>query len=289
MRSMFPGSFEPSAGDILSQWEECIFIIDSSVFISLYHKSSEEFDKVISLLERNKHQIWIPYQAAKIYLDRRELVIAEELKEGQQLRDRLTEEYERIAGYVKDSTNPLIMKLEGDLDILKAALGSFNTRIDENMRSFISYESDRILEALSDIITNDRVGSPVSYQMIETLEEESAQRDLQHLPPFEVEGESGMKRFSALLEWKQIISHIKKVRQPALFITEGHPFHWWKRIDSEVYSPHADLINELNNELRVFFHVCELERFMEVEKLSEAYTTDPQDKLLSFDSSVKEA
>jgi hypothetical protein len=288
MKTMFPGSFEAGVPEYREHWKDFIFILDTSVFLSLYHKKPEEVSHIIELLDTLSPKIWIPYQVAKVYLDKREYVIAEERQECQKLKEAMEMEITNLKGLVQNSCNPVISGLTEKMKDIERSMRSFQQALLESINGHISSETDEILEQLSDIIVEDRIGAPLSYQCIEAMDKEAQTRAAYMMPPFIHSEETGLKQYSSLIQWKQILQHIKKCRLPAVFITDGHPNDWWKQIDTDLYSVRAELINELNSDLKVFFQITELDQFRKyAEILFEELGKDSH--IVDFDSFSRQA
>src|SRR6056297_237108 len=109
MKRLFPGSFEPGLDDFRMYWNDCVFILDHSVFLSLYRKDNESVKQIIDFLTIIAPKIWIPYQSAKTYLDSRERVIAEEIRECHEFKTALNQELQSLHQFVADSRNPILM------------------------------------------------------------------------------------------------------------------------------------------------------------------------------------
>lgn len=261
MKKLFPGSFEPGLEDFRSHWNDCVFILDPSVFLSLYRKDSKSVQQTIDFLQVLSPKIWIPYQAAKTYLDSRERIIAEEIRECHEFKSALNQELQSFKRCIEDSRNPILMNVNDSFKNIQEAVDLFHEQLAENMEEHFSFESDAILEQLSEVIIQDRVGASLNYEEISGIEKESKMREELLMPPFPEHQEEGLKQFTSLVLWKQIMYHVKKERIPAVFITDGHPSSWWKTIDADMYSVRSELINELNNDLKVFFQIVELQRF----------------------------
>ncbi len=72
--------------------------------------------------------------------------------------------------------------------------------------------------------------------MIDQLQEEAERREAYQLPPFIHRDEVGLKQYESILQWIQIVTHVKNERSPALFITSGHPKDWWQSVDTNTFT-----------------------------------------------------
>ena len=80
MRQLFPGYYEPSSHEIEEMWRTCVFVFDTNMLLNMYRYSAEARESLFEVLDRLEDRLWIPYQVALEYHDRRMVVIAEQVK-----------------------------------------------------------------------------------------------------------------------------------------------------------------------------------------------------------------
>lgn len=80
MRDLFPGYYEPSSDEIDGVWRNCIFVFDTNMLLNIYRYSTEARDSFFEVLNCLENRLWIPYQVALEYHNRRMIVISEQVK-----------------------------------------------------------------------------------------------------------------------------------------------------------------------------------------------------------------
>lgn len=63
--------------------------------------------------------------------------------------------------------------------------------------------------------------------------------------------------------WKQIIEYAKRTKKPIIFITDERKINWWWKLkDGRNMGPRQELVEEIQNEANVSFHMYSSERFL---------------------------
>src|SRR5437868_3429273 len=81
MRDLFPGFYKRTEEELSILWQDGIFIFDTNMLLNVYrytHKTRDRYFEILKLLKQ-RNQLWIPYQAAYEYQDRRFEVIQGQL------------------------------------------------------------------------------------------------------------------------------------------------------------------------------------------------------------------
>ncbi|WP_438301905.1 PIN-like domain-containing protein [Pseudomonas sp. NMS19W] len=199
MRSAFPGHFANKSKDIQLLWEECIFVLDANVLLSLYRFSdatrSELFQVFYSLQER----LWIPNQVAQEYLENRLSVIADQVKTY----DDSIKKVENIKKGLENQNIPpfvtpaLLSKSE---TVFKSLLGEF----DENRKLHEKRIHDDEIKDELELLFDGKVGAPFSRQEMEGIIEQEKQRYEERIPP----GFSDAKKGGSLCYFKTGAGHM---------------------------------------------------------------------------------
>lgn len=71
MKDKFPEYYNKPNFEIL--WKECVFVIDTNIFINLYSFSEEDYDEFTSVLEEISNRLWMPYQIGWEYQKNRHI------------------------------------------------------------------------------------------------------------------------------------------------------------------------------------------------------------------------
>src|ERR1700736_803801 len=81
MRDLFPGFYNRTEEELSKLWQEGIFVFDANMLLNVYRYTQKTRNRYFEILEllRKRNQLWIPYQAAHEYQDRRLDVIQGQL------------------------------------------------------------------------------------------------------------------------------------------------------------------------------------------------------------------
>jgi PIN like domain len=104
MHDLFPGYNERTQEELSRLWKEGIFVVDTNMLLNVYRYSPETRDRYLETLSRLKSRLWIPYQVAYEYQDRRAVVIREQVKAYEnvvQLLDTTLTKAQKFAGSIQ--------------------------------------------------------------------------------------------------------------------------------------------------------------------------------------------
>src|SRR5258708_28747318 len=81
MRNLFPGFYKRSEEEFSKIWQEGIFVFDTNMLLNVYRYTQKTRDRYLEILDllKQRNQLWIPYQVAYEYQDRRINVIQGQL------------------------------------------------------------------------------------------------------------------------------------------------------------------------------------------------------------------
>ena len=112
MKQSFKEFYEP---DFELLWDNCIFIFDTSVLLDLYRYQKERSDAFVSVFEKIKDRIWLPYYVGYEYHDNRIKVIEESKNLFANFKTKISEQIKTIEnelqkdfGKIKDSNKDLV-------------------------------------------------------------------------------------------------------------------------------------------------------------------------------------
>src|SRR5437588_12356624 len=89
MKTLCAGYYRPTKEEFAELWKKCLFVFDASVLLDLYRSTAKTREVLLSVLEKIKDHIWLPYQAAWEYQENRLDVIVKERELYSDLRDTL--------------------------------------------------------------------------------------------------------------------------------------------------------------------------------------------------------
>lgn len=119
MRNIFYGHYSMPEEQIEEFWKNCVFVFDTNVLLDMFRLSPKSAERLLSIMERQKKRVWLPYQIAEEYHSNLNSVIAKQAKQCADLK--------------KD-----LLKLTGALK-------------NKRCQSFLSDLDPKITEALSDL------------------------------------------------------------------------------------------------------------------------------------------
>src|SRR6266446_4205526 len=81
MRNLFPGFYKRSEEELSKIWQEGIFVFDTNMLLNIYRYTQKTRARYLEILDvlKQRNQLWIPYQVAYEYQDRRITVIQGQL------------------------------------------------------------------------------------------------------------------------------------------------------------------------------------------------------------------
>ena len=86
MRNAIKEFIEPSDYEKHNLWENAIFVFDTNVLLNLYRYSAKTRNSLLDAFESFKDRIWIPYQVAYEYMNKRCEVIYETVQRYEQFK-----------------------------------------------------------------------------------------------------------------------------------------------------------------------------------------------------------
>ncbi len=204
MQSKFSGYYRKTEDQLEQLIEKCLFVFDTNVLLHLYALSAASRDEFLGVLEQVQQRIWIPHQVGlefhknrlKAIDDARKAPISHqaELKKLKasfliylKTHDRYaaTEEPEQLREVVEEAFEGLLGIAERVSLEVRGAFGEDGT-----------YEVDPVLDRVTELFDDSRVGDQFSTEDRLTHEKE-AQRRLIESPPLR-----GSQEASARQVWR---------------------------------------------------------------------------------------
>jgi hypothetical protein len=78
MKEKFKGYYKPTQDEFAKLWNKCIFIFDTNILLNIYRYSESTRVLFLDILTKLKDRIWLPYQVAQEFHERRLEVIKEQ-------------------------------------------------------------------------------------------------------------------------------------------------------------------------------------------------------------------
>lgn len=172
MRNAIKEFIEPSDYEKHNLWENAIFVFDTNVLLNLYRYSAKTRNSLLDAFESFKDRIWIPYQVAYEYMNKRCEVIYETVQRYEQFK-------KEIDAFTSKAIETLrLTQSDEEVSELKRYLFKWlDSNKDRNLL-VLSAEQDEILNKILTIFEG-RVGEKVSDDELLAIKEEG-KRDMKN-------------------------------------------------------------------------------------------------------------
>ena len=263
MRNAFVGYYKPTEIELTRMWENSVFVLDANVLLNLYRYSAETNTEILNTFQQMGDRIWIPYQAALEYHQRRMQVIEHQedsyldlqkfLKEIQgELKNRLlSDDHSFLADQLIDK----VVKIFKDLEV----------KLHERKEEYLSlFENDKLQDAISNLLER-KVGNNFSKERLEEICKEGKVRyeDETHPGFHDEKAKKDIDKYRDLIIWFQTIEHAKATYKPVIMLTDEKTDDWWLKFKGELIGPRPELIHEMRDKANVSFYMYRVDPFME--------------------------
>jgi len=273
VKETFREYYRPNEDEFSQLWENCLFVFDTNVLLNIYRYTSKTRQDLIETLCKLSDRLWVPYQVALEYQQKRLDVISE-----QELA------YTHIQNLFNDTRDKLKNKLISYKIHPFIKVKIFNDKINNLFLDFeeelnhLKQEHPNLIERdeFRDIITNlfsGKVGSPCSQKDLEKIYKIGVKRYEHQIPPgFKDQKKDGLREYGDLVIWFQIIEQAKSRKKPIIFITDENKEDWWHKFRGKIIGPRPELINEIFSKADVDFYMYQTDQFM---KYASKYLHEP--------------
>ena len=260
MKSSFAGYYRPTDKEFDELWKNCIFIFDTSVLLDLYRSTAKTRDVLLSILEKIKDRIWLPYQAGWEYQEDRLDVIAKERGLYSELR-------ETLSGLVKSVQqkmhNHAVESAEKIKEELEASIKRIIEIIDQGANEHPDLiAKDHIREKITELF-DGKVGKKLDEKRLGSIYQEGPKRYEQKIPPGYKDAEKGgTRQFGDLVIWNEILEQARAGKRPLIFVTSDTKEDWWWKQGQYTVGPRPELVQEVSSFANVRFYMYNVERFV---------------------------
>ncbi len=286
MRDLLPGFYKRTEEELSRLWHEGVFVFDTNMLLNTYRytqKTKDRYFEILSLLKK-RNQLWIPYQAAYEFHDRRIDVIqgqldaytdvANILQTTLQKLESSLEPYKSKHGFI-DAT-----ELSKEItDTIKKAKTRINQSEAKDKSEFESLKKhDRLLEILEELF-QDNIGKPYDKNKLDEIYRQAQLRIELKIPPgWEDASKKTYRMYGDIILWFQLLDFARSKKQPIIFVTDDGKKDWWlsDAKSQERDRPLPALVQEMFVETDVLLHMYqgykflqEAERFFKLEKKPE--------------------
>ncbi|WP_271043288.1 PIN-like domain-containing protein [Pseudomonas sp. VB3] len=267
MKREFPGFFANGLSDIERLWDECIFVLDANVLLSLYRYSDSTRSELLQVFNALADRLWIPNQVAYEYLNNRLTVIGEQSK----IYDDAIKKIEALRKSLENNNqHPFVSK-----DTLASSIGIFETLVAELNENKSTHEkrinNDEIKDQLEKLLV-DKVGENFTKEKTEEIILKGKTRYEEKIPPGYCDIKKGgnstlfldvCKPYGDYIVWLQLIDKSKADEKPVIFITGDVKEDWWLLFNGKTIGPQPQLIEEFLSLTGKSFYMYPPDRFLE--------------------------
>lgn len=267
MKKGFPGYFANNNDDLDKLWDECLFILDANVLLSLYRYSDSTRSDLLNVFNSLSARLWIPHQVAHEYLTNRLNVIGEQVKTY----DETIKKTDSLRKALENSNQHPFVKTE----TLSKCSALFTLLTDELADNRLTHEkrisSDEIKDHLETLLDN-RVGEEYSREHIETVLIDGKSRYEEKIPPGYCDVKKGgdsvlfvdrCRPYGDYIAWLQIIDKATIEKKPVIFVTGDVKDDWWVSFQGKTVGPQPLLVQEFLSKTGQPFYMYTPDRFLE--------------------------
>lgn len=204
MKNAIREFIEPTNKEKQELWEKAVFVFDTNVLLNLYRYSAKTRNSLLAAFESFKNRIWIPYQVAYEYMNKRCEVIYETVQRYDQFKKEIDIFTSKAVETLRLTSN------DDEISELKRYLFKWlDSNKDRNLL-VLSAEEDEILDKILTIFEG-RVGEKIDDAELNVIKEEGKKRYDKAIPPGYKDDkkkknqEDDNNAYGDLIIWKQII------------------------------------------------------------------------------------
>ena len=231
MKKIFPGYYKYTKDEVKKIWNNCFFVFDTSVLLSMYSCTKESNRSFLDILEKIKDKIKIPYHVALEYHNNLFNVIKQTKIDPV---SRQVNNLDNSIDFINKNKNTLNID-PSDISNLKKITEKIKSYLCEH-KSFDCKEKNKLSEVLSESVLPEK-----TEEQLKKIEEEAKIRYDKKIPPgYKDNNKKNNNKYGDYIIWKNIIELAKAKRKNIVFITEDKKTDWF--VEDSVPQPY--LINE---------------------------------------------
>lgn len=248
----------------MSLWKNATFVFDTNVILNIYRYTPETRDKFLDILERLQNRLWLPYQVASEYHERRLTVISQQMSAYTNLENDIVSSFQKAVTAAQNQKRHSFINADEIISIIENAKDNVLKSIQKSRQEHPDLLKDDALQERIALLFEDRVGIPYEEDKIPELHDKAEKRIASLTPPgYKDAKKPGEKPYGDVLIWFQIIGHAKETQKPIIFVTDDAKEDWWLRHEGRTIGPRPELIQEIIREAKQEFYMYQSDRFIE--------------------------
>jgi PIN like domain len=272
MRNIFPGFYKRDDEEFSKLWQEGIFVFDTNMLLNVYRytqKTRNRYFEILDLLKQ-RNQLWIPYQVAYEYQDRRLTIIQSQLDAYKEVTTILQTTAQKLETSLSTYHNKHEFihteKLIEDInEVINKAKKTVTHSQTKDKREFEALKkNDNLLIKLEELF-QDNIGDPYTGEKLHELYRQAQFRIELKIPPgWEDEDKKGFKKYGDIILWFQLLDFARNQKKPIIFVTDDGKKDWWIRDpQGKPIAPLPELIQEMYIEAYVLLHMYQGYNFID--------------------------
>lgn len=261
MKNVIREFLEPTNKEKQELWEKAVFVFDTNVLLNLYRYSAKTRNSLLAAFESFKDRIWIPYQVAYEYMNKRCEVIYETVQRYDQFKKEIDNFTNKAVETLRLTSN------DDEISELKRYLFKWLDNNKDRNLLVLSAEEDEILDKILAIFEG-RVGEKIDDTELNLIKEEGKKRYDKSIPPGYKDDrkkknqEDDNNAYGDLIIWKQIIKYAKEKSVGIVYVTHDQKEDWWNIAKGKTIGPRIELRKEFMTETNQEFHMYSMNSFI---------------------------
>lgn len=261
MKSRVEEFLEPSNKEKQDLWENAVFVFDTNVLLNLYRYSAKTRNSLLEAFEILKDRMWIPYQVAYEYMNKRCEVIYDTVQRYEQFKKEIDNFKNKAIETLRLTSN------DDEISELNRYLYKWLDNNKDNNLLVLSTEDDEILHKLLDLF-NGRVGEEYSEEEIKEICKQGEERYKKKIPPGyrdekkKKEQDDYNNAYGDLIIWKQIIRYSHDNNVNIIYVTHDQKEDWWNIVKGKTIGPRIELRREFKRLTNQRIHMYSMKSFI---------------------------
>lgn len=262
MKTKFPAYYRIHKDDLLTRFDECVFMFDACALLDIYRMKKDVTDNVFKVMEHLKNQIRIPYHVAEEYFDNIHEVLNDQISN---IKSSRTDFSKFIQSLEAKRSQPYISKKATYL------LGKLKQQVEKDFKEQEDYIMNQLVHGEYQNRMNDLLEGKVleafSKEELAEIEKEGDKRREEKIPPGYKDANKSSNRCGDLINWKEILRFAKDSGKCIVLVSSEQKEDWVLREHGRIICLRYELQKEFydtignNNQL---IHFLSLDRFLEL-------------------------
>ncbi len=268
MKSKFPAYYRIHKDDLLTRFDDCVFMFDACALLDIYRMKKDVTDNVFKVMEHLKNQIRIPYHVAEEYFDNIHEVLNTQISI---IKNSQTNFNKFIQALEAKRSQPYISKKSAEL------LGKLKVQVENDFKEQEQYIKEQLIygeyqNRMNDLLEG-RVLEPFNNEDLAEIEREGDKRREAKIPPGYKDADKSSNRNGDLINWKEILRFAKDSGKCIVIVSSEIKEDWVIREQGSTICMRYELLKEFyetignNNQL---MHFLSLDRFLDLAREKDA-------------------